>query len=251
MADILAGRLEVGEDPQHGGTPDGSITVADFLDRMTRGDLPGGETCFEQLSRDLDPNDLVSRVIVPAIVDMGERWFRRECEVHHERFVTGFLRGKLATLIDQAHRANVRPSHSIVIGTVQGDRHEGGVLMLHLLLEHKGWTVVNLGVDTPVGEYRKAVEFWRPDALGLSFVLSRNIKKRFQELAEIQGLPIFVGGRSILNYQGLARRNGLIPLPGPIIPGIDQLQAEYRDWLKIASRGRLPSDPPSQGPGQN
>jgi hypothetical protein len=49
----------------------------------------------------------------------------------------------------------------------------------------------------------------------LSFVLSRNVNKRFDELAAIRGAPVFVGGRSLLNYQGLARRHGLIPLVGP------------------------------------
>ena len=101
--------------------------------------------------------------------------------------------------------------------------------MLHLLLERAGWRVVNLGVDLPVPEYRKAVEAWHPDALGLSFVLSRNIKKRFRELAQIRGLPIFVGGRSIVNYQSLAHRHGLIPLPGPITLTINQLRAGYED----------------------
>jgi len=87
--------------------------------------------------------------------------------------------------------------------------------MLAIMLELAGWRAVPLGVDLPVREFRGAVEAWRPDALALSFVMSRNINKRFRELAEIPGVPIFVGGRSILNYQGLARRHGLIPLPGP------------------------------------
>ena len=64
----------------------------------------------------------------------------------------------------------------------------------------------NLGTDVPVREFFGAVEQWHSDALALSFVLSRNIKRRFQELLKIRGVPIFVGGRSILNYQTLARR---------------------------------------------
>ena len=82
-----------------------------------------------------------------------------------------------------------------------------------------------------VREYLAAVKQCHPDALGLSFVLSRNIKKRFQELLQIRGLPIFVGGRSILNYQGLAKRHGLIPLPGPITTSVPQLLVEFEQWV--------------------
>lgn len=245
IADLLAGRLNGEEGPHPGGAAGGEVAVADLIERLTAGDVSGGEACYERLAQDQDLTELVARVLGPALVDVGERWFRREVDIHQERYVSGFFRRKLAVLIDEAHRANVRPAHMIVIGTVQGDRHEGGVLMLHLLLERAGWRVVDLGVDLPVREYRKAVEAWHPDALGLSFVLSRNIKKRFQELEQIRGLPIFVGGRSILNYQGLARRHGLIPLPGPITSTINQLQVAYEDWDQAMAKPH----PASEGSG--
>jgi hypothetical protein len=139
---------------------------------------------------------------------------------------------RLDRLIDEARRQNPRPRHTAVVGSVQGDRHEGGVLIVALLLERAGWRVLPMGVDLPVREFQKAVERWRPDALALSFVLSRNINKRFQELARIRAVPIFVGGRSIVNYQGLARRHGLIPLPGPAVQAIDPLLAEFDRWKR-------------------
>jgi MerR family transcriptional regulator, light-induced transcriptional regulator len=242
IPEVLAGRLPGEKEPHPGELPGGEVSVAGLIDRLTAGDVSGGEVCYEQLTRDLDTTELVDRVFDPALVDVGDRWFRHECDIHQERYVSGFLRRKLAALIEAAHQANKQPTPTIVIGTVQGDRHEGGVLMLHLLLERAGWRVVNLGVDLPVPEYRKAVEAWHPEALGLSFVLSRNIKKRFRELAQIRGLPIFVGGRSILNYQGLAHRHGLIPLPGPITLTINQLQAVYEDWCKASAKPRSAFD---------
>jgi methanogenic corrinoid protein MtbC1 len=118
---------------------------------------------------------------------------------------------------------------------VQGDRHIGGILILNVLLERSGWRIFNLGVDVPVSEFQKAVESLEPDAMGLSFVLSRNINKRFQELAGIRGLPIFVGGRSILNYQNLARRYGLIPTPGPASSALDRWRTLYDEWARTNS----------------
>ncbi len=113
------------------------------------------------------------------------------------------------------------------------------MLLAHLLLERAGWRVHNMGVDLPVADYARAIEQFRPDALALSFVLSRNINKRLAELSKVRGLPIFVGGRGILNYQGLARRRGLLPLIGPAVTAIPRLLREYQSW-KASNRPAVP-----------
>lgn len=208
----------------------GNGGIGDFMDRMMSGDVAGAAAEYDRLATGLGPEELVFHVIVPALTETGERWFRKKCAVYQERCVSGFLRRKLDVLIEEARRANATPAHTLVLGTVQGDRHEGGVLIAHLLMERRGWRVVNLGVDLPISEYAKAVESLRPDALALSFVLSRNINKRFQELATLRDIPVFVGGRSILNYQGLARRHGLIPVAGPVLGAIRQLVDQFDVW---------------------
>lgn len=210
----------------------GGREVAEFIERILDGDLARGEACFTRLAGSLGEPELVGRVIAPALIETGERWFRQQCTIYQERFVSGFLRRKLDAMIEAARMANVEPRKTVVLGTVQGDRHEGGLLMSHLLLERKRWRVVSLGVDVPVSEIAGAVEHFRPDALALSFVLSRNINKRFQELREIRGVPIFVGGRSILNYQRLARRHGLIPVAGAVTTAIERMITEFGAWRR-------------------
>ena len=187
-----------------------------LTDRLMDCDDQGAESDYRRAADAFTPSELIENLVEPALIDVGERWFRGECSIFQERSATVFLRRKLDGLLDEVKRANARPGRLALVGAVQGERHEAGVLMLAIMLELAGWRAVPLGVDLPVREFRGAVEAWRPDALALSFVMSRNINKRFRELSEIPGVPIFVGGRSILNYQGLARRHGLIPLSGPV-----------------------------------
>jgi methanogenic corrinoid protein MtbC1 len=151
--------------------------------------------------------------------------------------ITVFFRRKLTELIEAARRINTHPSRTVVAGTVEGDRHEGGLLICHHAMELRGWRVHNLGVDLPVREFKAAVQALRPSALALSFILSRNVKKRFQELEALRSVPVFVGGRSIINYQSLARSHGLIPLPGPIARALDQLEIEYDIWRRHRAAG--------------
>lgn len=170
---------------------------------------------------------LATRVLEPALVEVGERWFRGAVSVYQEHLASCAILRALSRCLDDARRANGRPTRRAIVASVQGERHEGGVILLSLMLELAGWRVLTLGVDLPVSELREAVESWRPDAVGVSFVLSRSINKRFRELATIRGVPIFVGGRSLMNHKTLARRHGLIPLTGPISSALPLWIAEF------------------------
>lgn len=233
IAEFRHGRLESEVETTAKRQNNDECMVTELVDRLTAGDLVGSDALFKRLSDQIEAEGLLARLIGPSLMEIGDRWFREECDIYQERCVSGFLMHKLATMIEEARKNNVTPTHTAVIGMVQGDRHGGGTLILNVLLEHAGWRVFNLGVDVPVCELGKAVSSLKPDAMGISFVLSRNINKRFYELKTIQGLPIFVGGRSILNYQNLARRYGLIPIVGPISSTLTQWHTLYQEWIHV------------------
>ncbi len=100
---------------------------------------------------------------------------------------------------------------------------------MSVLLEAAGWRVINLGIDVPIEELQKAVRTWKPDAVGASFVLSKNINKRFAELGTITEVPVFVGGRSIRNHMRLARRWGLVPIVGSAANATSQWLSAFRN----------------------
>ncbi len=228
IAEYQAGKLDLKEPGET--KVDEIVPWVQIVDRFFAGDLASAEEILDQLAEKMTVLEQVERVFEPAFVDIGERWFRGECEIYQEHFAVAILVGRLEALLCQARQANPQPSRSILVGTVQGDRHGGGIVMVSLALEMAGWRAIPLGIDLPVREYQQAIEVWRPDALALSFVLSRNINKRFQELSKIRNVPVFVGGRSIVNHQGLARRHGLIPLIGPLSISSTQLIGELKAW---------------------
>ena len=237
IGDYRAGKL----DP--GATEEAKVAEksasSPVVDRLFQGDMASADALIDRMAEQVSTFELIERVIEPALVDVGERWFRGEGQVYQERCATSNLLARLWMMLDRARRANPKPSRTVLVGAVQGDHHEGGVLMISLALELAGWRAVPLGVDLPVMEYRQAIASWKPDALALSFVLSRNINKRFRELAEIRDVPVFVGGRSIVNHQGLARRHGLIPLVGPLKVSSSQLmkEIEHRSGGPVRSGG--------------
>jgi methanogenic corrinoid protein MtbC1 len=241
IAGLRAGEIDLGPAPSTHAELTGDESVSDLVSRLVSGDSIGADREYARLAGRLDARGLVDRVIYPAMIEVGEGWFRKNYHVFQERIASVFLRRKLAELIEAARRSNVQPIQTVIAGTVQGDRHEGGVMIFQHAMELRGWRVYNLGVDLPVCEYREAIDALRPSALALSFILSRNVKKRFQELESLKMIPVFVGGRSIVNYQSLARTHGLIPLSGPIANTADQFVLEFDLWRRKHDAGSPPS----------
>ncbi len=227
IAEVRSGRLGAGAPAEAEAPPEAGPGALGLVDALCAGDLAGADAVLAGLAGRLPPAELTARVLEPALVEVGERWFRGAASVYQEHLATGAILRALGRALDDARRANARPARRAIVASVQGERHEGGVMILSVMLELSGWRALPLGVDVPVAELRKAAEAWRPDAIGVSFVLSRSINKRFRELATIPGMPIFVGGRSLMNHKTLARRHGLIPLTGAIGSALPQWLAEF------------------------
>jgi methanogenic corrinoid protein MtbC1 len=78
--------------------------------------------------------------------------------------------------------------------------HELSVLCLQLLLEEKGWSVVNLGAHMPFYAMTDAIEKHRPQLICISstanMALSRNAREydQFREAATKRGVLLVLGG---------------------------------------------------------
>ena len=215
-----------------------SSPARSLVDALLAGDVETAETRFESESQGLDFVEIVERMLEPAWIDSGDRLFRGLCGLDQERIAGEFVRRKLIGILDFVKRRNPQARGRVLLSTMVGDRHEGGVLILAIHLELAGWRALVLGTELPIETLLQSVERFSPEALGVSFILSRNIRKRFAELALVKRVPVFVGGRSLLNYQSLARRHGLIPLPGPARLAIRPMIARIESSLSAESLAR-------------
>jgi methylmalonyl-CoA mutase cobalamin-binding domain/chain len=96
-------------------------------------------------------------------------------------------------------------SRKVVIATVKGDIHDIGKSIAVTLLEARGFTVVDLGVDVHPESIADAVLAERPDVLGLSCLLTTGFQT-LRETIELvrertadweRRLPVVIGGTAI------------------------------------------------------
>lgn len=137
-------------------------------------------------------------VIVPALREIGESWYRGEIRVTTEHFASAYLRGKLLSLL-QAYPSR-RSAPLIMVGCAPMEQHELGALMIAVLLRSEGYRVEYLGPDIPVEDLADYASYENPAmiVLAASSDSSAREMRRFQDmLKKIHPTPIFgYGGRA-------------------------------------------------------
>jgi len=172
----------------------------------------------------MTPGRLIDEVLEPLLREVGERWHRGEFSIAQERLVSATVRKHIALILDTYDRTARHPA--IVFATLQGERHELGLLMSAMICASHGVKVHYLGPDLPareIGRYALEVD---AAVVALSVVLLEGIERVPEQLAEIRAAvgpdtPVWIGGSGA---QSLAHD----ALPHQCLVIADQAELEQR-----------------------
>jgi DNA-binding transcriptional MerR regulator len=182
-----------------------------------------------RLAFSLYPVDQVLTTIVrPALVDLGERWHRGEIPVAVEHFATQFCVRHLMSMYSAIGRPS-RPGVMVAAGA-PGEQHEIGLLMLVVILRWRGWEVKYLGPNLELERLDEAVGHLQPRLL--LFTASR--AESAQALARLPALlarfpqpppRVVLGGRAFAHAPELSASVGtyLDSTPAEMISAIEGL----------------------------
>jgi methanogenic corrinoid protein MtbC1 len=125
---------------------------------------------------------LLRDVVVPYLHELGERWEEGEVSVAQEHFATNVLRGRLLGLARGWGRG-LGPR--IVLACAPGEQHDLGLIVFGLALRARGWRVVYLGADTPLGSVADAARACNPEFVVVSAVEARAFRRHRAELVAL------------------------------------------------------------------
>jgi corrinoid protein of di/trimethylamine methyltransferase len=126
----------------------------------------------EALAEDTDPMLLVTKYMVPAMDEVGNRF---ECE---EYFVPELLisaramKGALELIRPILAARGQEPVGRVAIGTVKGDLHDIGKNLVASMLEGGGFEVMDLGADVSPEKFVAAVQERGANIVCLSALLT-------------------------------------------------------------------------------
>jgi len=153
------------------------VQLYSLIDELNLAILKGDTTCAvalteQALAQGVDPGELVTRQMIPAMAEVGRRFECGDYFVPELLLAGRAMKAALKLVRPLLAAGAAEPAGKVVIGTVQGDLHDIGKNLVAALLEGGGFQVHDLGVDVPATRFVEAVRQKAPDIVALSALLT-------------------------------------------------------------------------------
>ena len=201
-----------------GGAEDSSATpfIAELIDASRALDYERVMARLRSHWIRLGPVRFLDECAARFMSEIGNGWASGEIDIRYEHFasaaLTDFLREVRAPYAEQA-RGPV-----VVAAALEGDLHEGGLLMACVLLSVRGWQVVYLGANTPSPELIELAKMRDLDAIALSVSAAMSRPRVVRTVRALRAklprrLTLWVGGAGApVNLRGVDRFGSLAEL---------------------------------------
>jgi methanogenic corrinoid protein MtbC1 len=147
---------------------------------MVAADRAEASLIIEQaLSDGIMPQRIISGILDPAIISLGEMWKERNMSLAQNYVASKIAEDALLRCLPAKDERQTRKG-AVVIGNIEDDFHSLGRRTVSLFLEAAGWDVHDLGNDTPAEQFiEKALEV-KASIIGVSAMMystALNIRK--------------------------------------------------------------------------
>ncbi|MFN0086295.1 MAG: MerR family transcriptional regulator [Blastocatellia bacterium] len=167
------------------------------MEAIERLDYAEAERELALLAAVLPQRELVHRVALPLMRQVGEAWHAGRLSIAQEHMTSALLRNLLGALIPLYRRAT--PAGKLLFATPSGEHHEFGILVSAMLAAGGGMGIVYLGANLPGEEIIVAAQKTAPQAIVLGFIGANGAKAGLKEIQKVaHKLPaqieLWVGG---------------------------------------------------------
>lgn len=198
-----------------------------FESRLVEGDQTGAWNVIESaLASGMEPLDVYTEMMVPALVSIGRRWADGELSIADEH-VASALAGRLIGRLGPRFTRRGRSKGTVAVAAPAGDRHSLGLAMISDALRAGGYTVLDLGADTPLETWEgvlRDTERLKGVCIGVANPGSRDAAAAMASLTRSllgDNVAIVMGGSAIASHEdarglGADRSAGVADVAGAI-----------------------------------
>jgi methanogenic corrinoid protein MtbC1 len=187
------------------------LPVREFVDALISGDRPRARAAALDTFQATNSRTAVFADLVhPAAHQIGELWYMGQIGVAVEHLATATASAIIEELPATPSPQPVRSGTRCLLAAVGEEQHDIGLRVIQLALEDDGWSVEQLGGQTPVDDAVALIEERRPDLIGLSGSYLPSVRpiREAVRRAQVLSIPVLVGGPAFIRMPELWRRVG-------------------------------------------
>ena len=164
-----------------------------------RKDIP--ELVKQCLDAGEDAKSIVEDRLVPGMMIIGDRFKKNEIFVPEMLVAARAMKEALKILEPMLVAAGIRPEHTAVIGTVEGDLHDIGKNLVAMMWKGANMEVIDLGVNVPAAKFVEAIKQHNAHLAGLSSLLTTTMPAMRTTVKAIRDaglqIKVLIGGAPI------------------------------------------------------
>lgn len=161
------------------------------------------ELVQQAIDEGIDPAKILNEGLLSGMDVIGEKFKNNEVFVPEVLIAARAMNAGVGILKPYLVSAGVESKGTAVIGTVKGDLHDIGKNLVKMMLEGKGLTVVDLGVDVSAEQFYNAAVENNAQIVCCSALLTttmnemKNVVEIFEEKGMRDAVKIMIGGAPV------------------------------------------------------
>lgn len=190
----------------------------DFLRLILAGDeLESGAVLVDAYLAHHSLDSIFETTVTQAMHQLGDLWLKGTVSVADEHMAT-----RVVLLAIQKLRGVIVPQEpngllAICCGS-EGDLHELAVHLVELILESKGWKVINLGPNTPLFSLQEMVARQRPQLVCISARAIADLDRAAAEFAQLRRVTNKLEAKVVLGGEAFRDPNMRVRFPADFFP---------------------------------
>jgi 5-methyltetrahydrofolate--homocysteine methyltransferase len=157
----------------------------------------------EALESKIPPSQILEEGLIAGMDITGEKFKRGEIYIPEVLIIARAMHSGLDILKPALAERGAQPVGKFIIGTVKGDYHDIGKNLVIMMIQGKGFEVVDLGMDVPTERFVDAVQNEKVNIIGMSALLSTTRPSMEETIEALKNaglrdrVKIMVGGGAV------------------------------------------------------
>ena len=162
-------------------------------------------------------DSIFETIVTQAMHQVGDLWLKGSVTVAEEHLATRVVLTAVQKLRSVMVPHEPNGLSAICCGS-EGDLHELAVHLVTLVLESKGWNVLNLGANTPLFSLQEMVSRQRPQLVCISARTIANLDRAAAEFAQLRRVANRLEARIVLGGEAFRDPNMRVRFPADFFP---------------------------------
>jgi 5-methyltetrahydrofolate--homocysteine methyltransferase len=130
------------------------------------------ELVKKALEEGLAPGDVLNKGLLSGMSVVGDRFKKNEIYVPEVLIAARAMKAGTEVLKPLLAESGVKPTGTVVLGTVKGDLHDIGKNLVGMMMEGAGFAVVDLGTDVPSEKFVESAKESKAEIVAASALLT-------------------------------------------------------------------------------